>query len=304
MLAIFANCLNMGILLPFTGYATYRILATGSPVLSTRRAVAAGVGAYVGITVAAIAVGIELGIEPILFSQNGHALYSPYGLREAIPAMLAAGAATDADVSMLGVMKQSDEQSLDEAKSRTQDESRSGYVYKLIRTHVSHGESDAVVTTSTFSHDFTYRDLPALLRGFESQPVRTGMPKQVRIAQGAKPGFLVAIADLIHDSVYAFHHSGVSGLTRRTVAYVYYGRVYDMAIDAPRVLKGARYGNRTYPTLLSADFEVRNTTGGSKEQFSVVYGVDGAIEEVPIYIAYQPRWWFKAELLLDEGERF
>jgi len=37
VLAIFANCLNMGILLPFTGYATYRILAAGSPVLSTRR---------------------------------------------------------------------------------------------------------------------------------------------------------------------------------------------------------------------------------------------------------------------------
>ena len=92
VLAIFANCLNMGILLPFIGYATYRVLATGSPVLSTRRAVAAGVGAYVGITVAAIAVGIELGIEPILFSQNGHALYSPYGLREAIPAMLLAHA--------------------------------------------------------------------------------------------------------------------------------------------------------------------------------------------------------------------
>ena len=92
VLAIFANCLNMGILLPFTGYATYRILAAGSPVLSTRRAVAAGVGAYVGITVAALAVGIELGIQPILFSDNGHALYSPYGLREAIPAMLLAHA--------------------------------------------------------------------------------------------------------------------------------------------------------------------------------------------------------------------
>jgi ABC-type Co2+ transport system permease subunit len=48
--------------------------------LSTRRAVAAGVGAYVGITVAALGVGIELGIEPALFSSNGHALYSPYGL--------------------------------------------------------------------------------------------------------------------------------------------------------------------------------------------------------------------------------
>jgi cobalt/nickel transport system permease protein len=88
ILAIFANCLNMGILLPFTGYTTYRLLAAGAPVLSTRRAVAAGIGAYVGITISAIAVGIELGIEPILFSSNGHALYSPYGLAEAIPAML------------------------------------------------------------------------------------------------------------------------------------------------------------------------------------------------------------------------
>jgi cobalt/nickel transport system permease protein len=92
ILAIFANCLNMGIILPFVGYGTYRALAARSPMLSTRRALAAGVGAYVGITVAALGVGIELGIEPALFSSNGHALYSPYGLSEAVPAMLAAHA--------------------------------------------------------------------------------------------------------------------------------------------------------------------------------------------------------------------
>jgi cobalt/nickel transport system permease protein len=88
VLAIFANCLNMAIILPFVGYGTYRLLAAGSPVLSTRRAVAAGVGAYAGMTAAALAVGIELGIEPALFSANGHALYSPYGLGEAVPAMI------------------------------------------------------------------------------------------------------------------------------------------------------------------------------------------------------------------------
>ena len=90
ILAIFANCLNMGVLLPFAGYATYRLLAGRSPILATRRVWAAGIGAYVGITVAALAVGIELGLQPVLFSENGHALYSPYGLSEAIPAMLAA----------------------------------------------------------------------------------------------------------------------------------------------------------------------------------------------------------------------
>jgi cobalt/nickel transport system permease protein len=89
ILAIFVNCLNMAIILPFVGYWTYRLLAARSPMLSTRRAVAAGIGAYVGITVAALAVGIELGIQPILFSDNGRALYSPYGLEQAVPAMLA-----------------------------------------------------------------------------------------------------------------------------------------------------------------------------------------------------------------------
>jgi cobalt ECF transporter T component CbiQ/cobalamin biosynthesis protein CbiM len=92
VLAIFANCLNMGIILPFVGYATYRVLAAGSDVLSTRRAVAAGIGAYAGITVAAIAVGIELGLGPVFFSHDGVAQYSPYGWSASVPAMILAHA--------------------------------------------------------------------------------------------------------------------------------------------------------------------------------------------------------------------
>ncbi len=91
VLAIFANCLNMGVLLPFVGYAVYRLLAGRTPLLSSRRAAAAGIAAYVGITVSALAVGIELGIQPLLFSDaSGRPLYSPYDLNAAIPAMLLA----------------------------------------------------------------------------------------------------------------------------------------------------------------------------------------------------------------------
>ena len=93
VLAIFANCLNMGVLLPFVGYAAYRLLAGGSPLLSSRRAVAAGIAAYVAITASALAVGIELGIQPLLFSDaSGRPLYSPYDLNAAIPVMLLAHA--------------------------------------------------------------------------------------------------------------------------------------------------------------------------------------------------------------------
>jgi cobalt/nickel transport system permease protein len=90
VLAIFANCFTMAVILPFTGYATYRLIARRAPMMSTRRVWAAGIGGYVGITVSAVAVGFLLGIQPLLFTENGHALYSPYGLSEAIPAMLIA----------------------------------------------------------------------------------------------------------------------------------------------------------------------------------------------------------------------
>jgi cobalt/nickel transport system permease protein len=88
ILAIFANCLNMGIILPFVGYASYKLIAGKSPLLSTRRVWAAGIGSYIAITVAAIAVAVELGVQPLLFTQGGHALYSPYPLAVALPAML------------------------------------------------------------------------------------------------------------------------------------------------------------------------------------------------------------------------
>ena len=107
VLAIFANCLNMAFILPFVGYGVYRLLAGRSSMLSERRVWAAGIGAYVGITASALAVGVQLGIEPILFTQNGHALYSPYGLDAAIPAMLIAhmfGASiVEALITALGV---------------------------------------------------------------------------------------------------------------------------------------------------------------------------------------------------------
>jgi cobalt/nickel transport system permease protein len=88
ILAILVNCLNMAIILPLVGYYSYRLIAGRSPVLSTRRVWAAGIGGYLGITASALAVGIELGVQPLLFNDGGRPLYSPYGLEASIPAML------------------------------------------------------------------------------------------------------------------------------------------------------------------------------------------------------------------------
>ena len=91
VLAILINCFNMAIVLPFVAYAVYRLLSARAPLLSGRRVVAAGIAGWVGMTASALLVGIELGIQPLLFTDaNGVALYSPYGLSAAVPAMLIA----------------------------------------------------------------------------------------------------------------------------------------------------------------------------------------------------------------------
>jgi len=87
--AIGANCFNMGVVLPFSGYFVYRVVKGSSPVSAPRTWIAAGVGAYVGINLAALMVALELGVQPYFFhTSSGQPLYCPYNLTQAVPAMV------------------------------------------------------------------------------------------------------------------------------------------------------------------------------------------------------------------------
>jgi cobalt/nickel transport system permease protein len=88
--AIGANCLNMAVVMPFVGYAIYRLVAGYAPTLK-RKIVASGIGAYLGLVAASICCGIEIGLQPLIAHDAlGHALYSPYPLKVSVPAMAAA----------------------------------------------------------------------------------------------------------------------------------------------------------------------------------------------------------------------
>lgn len=88
ILAFGANCFNMALVLPFIGFALYRLMTRGR-VSEKRRLVAAGFASYIGINAAALCAAIEFGIQPILFrNAAGQPLYCPYGLSVSIPAML------------------------------------------------------------------------------------------------------------------------------------------------------------------------------------------------------------------------
>ncbi len=89
ILAIGANCFNMAVVLPYVSYGIYRVIGGKSDVKSAQRVVGAGLGGWVGLTVASFFAAVEFGIQPALFhTADGTPLYAPYPLSVSIPAMV------------------------------------------------------------------------------------------------------------------------------------------------------------------------------------------------------------------------
>lgn len=93
ILAFGANCFNMAFILPYVGFFVYKLilkLAGGEEKAgSGYHYLGAAVGSYLGINAAALLAAIEFGVQPLLFTDSlGNALYCPYGLNIAIPAMM------------------------------------------------------------------------------------------------------------------------------------------------------------------------------------------------------------------------
>lgn len=85
--AIGANCFNMAVFMPFAAYYIFKLFNISS-FKKTRVSFAAFLSGYLSLVLAAILTATEFGIQPIIASTaDGKALYCPYDLSIAIPAM-------------------------------------------------------------------------------------------------------------------------------------------------------------------------------------------------------------------------
>jgi cobalt/nickel transport system permease protein len=81
--AIAANCLTMGVVMPFVSWWVYRLLVGNSPTLA-RQGVAGAVAGYVGLNAAAFVTAVLFGIQPYIAPGQ----YMPFDLRVAVPVMM------------------------------------------------------------------------------------------------------------------------------------------------------------------------------------------------------------------------
>ena len=85
--AIGANCFNMAVFMPFIAYYIFKLFCK-IPFGKQRVSFAAFISGYFRLVSAAILTAVEFGIQPMIASSaDGKALYCPYDLSIAIPAM-------------------------------------------------------------------------------------------------------------------------------------------------------------------------------------------------------------------------
>ena len=85
--AIGANCINMAFFMPFTAYYIFKLFNNDSA-RKSRVSFSAFIAGYLSLVMAAILTAIEFGIQPLIASApDGRALYCPYDLKIAVPAM-------------------------------------------------------------------------------------------------------------------------------------------------------------------------------------------------------------------------
>jgi hypothetical protein len=212
-----------------------------------------------------------------------------------------------AEAHVVGVMKQSNEQSIADAESQLANEhGRSGYVYRAIQGAATAQAARADVKTVRVERDLTFRDIDPLLATIASSgAARDGESRSVPLPEGTRPGFLIALQDLVKHSVDAYGSPTASFKPPKSpTPYVYYGVFYDLTMKSSELLKSAAIDGRHYTNLARSEFEIRNRSNGETTKFQLTYGTSGDLAGVPVHAVYQPRWWFEVQLFLDERVAF
>jgi len=95
-----------------------------------------------------------------------------------------------------------------------------------------------------------------------------------------------------------------SPVQKGTAGLPWPGVAYELRLRSTRWEESREYGGRSYERLVRIELESYNPRLDTTERFTLACGTQGELAGVPVYVKYQPKWWFKAEGVLDEAQRF
>jgi hypothetical protein len=205
------------------------------------------------------------------------------------------------EATLIGLMTESDEDSLKQAEANIGRPVAGDRTYKIIRATIDGDRARSIVTSVAAPARYSFRHVYAVLElaQRESSEGQEGKARMMRLPAGTRPGFLTAIAELMHRHVDQWHASS-RVQPGEPINYVYHGRIYELRATDTRPLARVEVRGAAYAHVIASDFETRSASDGEVDQFSITYGAEGPLAEIPLAVSYQPRWWLQVELALDD----
>jgi len=189
---------------------------------------------------------------------------------------------------VIGVMSQSDEDSIEEAEAHVRASKAERHPFKVIEATADGDEARSYVTSIAATQDYTVRHLSIVLdlarRGPSDARRRT-----IRLPAGTRSGFLAALDEAMRPPFV------------NPMRYVYDGRLYELRRTPVETIPNLRIADTSYGPAVAADFLITSAYDGERTRFSMTYGTTGPFAEVPLRVVYQPRWWIQVELTIDDG---
>jgi len=192
-----------------------------------------------------------------------------------------------AESRLLGVMTESDEETVQQAEANVRRQAGGRHPFKVIQASADAGESRSRVRSIFTSQDYTVREHPIVL-DLARQEATGGRTRVMRVPAEAHNGFLCAVADAMRDPL------------SKPVTYVYFGRLYELRRTRTARIANAQIGPRSYGGAIAADFLSTSLHDGEQTRFSITYAAGGPLAGVPLRVTYQPRWWMQIELTIDD----
>jgi hypothetical protein len=203
------------------------------------------------------------------------------------------------DGALLALMTGADEASYDEAEASTGRGSSTGD-FRTIRARVHDGDATWRVARVETPRAFTIHDVGVALDRVRGDTATTA-PRTRQVPARERPGFLVALADLIDEVVgVARARTGADELKRRGIGYLFGQNSYELRVRDVRP-DLIQLGGRATP-VVHASLEIRTLVTNARTRFEITCGTEGGLAGVPVAMAWQPRWWLKVGLRLDDSE--
>jgi len=209
-----------------------------------------------------------------------------------------------AAAELVAVKSQTEEESIEEAKANVANGDASRMLI-FIRERITPREAMAWSTVADVGREISFRDLDVALGRMSSldgwQERRSTRPSDVR------PGFLTAFVELMETTIQTWTAAGQPRAGRRanTLVYFHRAKLYDLRQDNIEMLDSYDAGAYGRVRALRGKFRLRShETGRTSGEFTAIYGMTGELAAVPLRLTYQPRWWLRTELVLDDTTSF